>query len=334
VQPFDHSNMAPGKAAPATNGTAVALSEALEASCTSDQSTAAAEEAFAQGYHKWLVSVSDRLAASGTAEHLHLSALLARNPATRIGLITRAVERAPSDPFVAWSAARLCLEPGGVECPQEDWQSRLVLLDSENSLAWVQQATYRYRVDDEAGALNALRRGASAATANDYFVDVISLSSQSLAAGSDLGFPDRAALSFGIAAQQFLPFGDLTAMCKEESQVSATWAYACLGLGEQLEAHGITELAAAIGIAVQLLALEGLDETEQASRVEARQRARRQKMDEAGARLVERQFRLITSTPRLFEAYLEEFRSQGEIAASTSLSHELQVLLDQRPDLA
>jgi hypothetical protein len=284
-------------------------------------------------YASWRQSVSDRLSASTSAEHLHLAALLATDKGARIELITRAITTTPSHPFVVWSAVRLCMENHGAGCPLDDWLVRLINIDSGNSLAWAQLAMHRYSSGESAAALNALRRGAAAAMANDYWVDVVALSVDSLAAASDLGFVERASLAFGISAMQTLPYHALTAMCRDESR-NAGWAYACLDFGAQLENEATSELSGMIALAIQRLAAETQGDEEQLAAIESRETARGERMREASDALGDSQFLLVASSPSIFESYLERIRQEGEISAAISFNEDIQALKEQRPDLA
>jgi hypothetical protein len=123
-------------------------------------------------------------------------------------------------------------------------------------------------------------------------------------------------------------------MCKEQSLLSADWAYTCLGYGELAESQSKTEIGVSFGRSIQKLALKALGELEKAAEVEQRLQARRQeRLDSIGNHNPATE-RLIVSNPTLFSAYMAAIRSQGEIAAQRYIRKETERLLEQQPELA
>ena len=322
----------PPVSAPA--GELTKLSSALEQACRDDITLDQDYEPIYSGsYAEWQSTVADQLADSSSPEHLHLAALMASEPAQRLELITRAVDAAPAEPFILWSAVRLCRGHADTGCPLDDWLDRLTLADSENSLVWSQLAMHRHQGGDKAAALDALRRGASSTSANSYWIDTVMLSAQSLAAATNLSFLQRVNLGFGISAAQVPAYGDLANTCTAEASDPA-WAFTCIDFGRQLELEARSELGNAFGLVLQQRGFEALGDAEAADKARERQNARRQRMQDAREVQVENAFLLISASPSLFEAYLERIRSEGEIAGAISFNKDLRAFREQRPDLA
>ncbi|MEM8685390.1 MAG: hypothetical protein AAGF72_18355 [Pseudomonadota bacterium] len=281
-------------------------------------------------------SVSGRLSVSASAEHLHLAALLEDDPALRIELLSRAISNSPSDPFLLWRMVQVC--PGSaefIECSPRVWEQRLIAVDGQNSESWLRVASNRYRAGETGAALHAMRHAAAAAESRIYWTETIEMIERGLAAaGSDFPFPERAGMAFGLASMALPMYGDITAMCLEQSSLSADWAYTCLGYGALAEKQAKTEIGVSVGRSIQKLALEALGEREQAAEVEQRIQKRREEMLDSIEEHNPAIEHLIISSPALFSTYLAAIRSDGEEAARHRITAEIKRLLEHRPELA
>ena len=282
-------------------------------------------------------SLSDRLSISPSADHLHVAALVEKDPALRIELIDRAISHNPSDSFLVWSAVQICYESGdSVDCRSRGWDQRLVAIDGQNSESWLRVAANRYKAGETDSALEAMRRAATAAETRIYWTERIEMLVRGLAAaGSDFSFPERAGMALGLAAMALPRYGDFTTMCEEQSAQNVDWAYACLRYGELAENQGKTEIGVAIALAIQKLALEALGELDKATEVGQRIEARRQqRMDLTKTDNLATTERLIISNPTLFFAFLAAIRSEGEVNAKRRITAEIERLIEQQPELA
>jgi len=281
-------------------------------------------------------NISDRLSVSSSTEHLHLAALLEDDSASRIELLDRAISQSPNDAFLLWRAVQICTEEGdATACDLADWERRLLTIDGENSESWLRIAANRYKAGETEAALEAMRHAATAAETRIYWTETIEMIERGLAAaGSDYPFPERAGMAFSFAAMKVPRYGDFTTMCKEQSVLSADWAYTCLGYGELAENQGKTEIGVSIGRSIQKLALEALGELEKAAEVEQRIQARHQERLDSIKDYNPATERLIVSNPTLFSAYLAAIRSEGEEAARRHIAAEIERLLQQQPELA
>jgi len=282
------------------------------------------------------LDLSDRLAVSASAEHIHLAALLENDSDTRVELLERAISGSPSEPFIIWSAVRVCSDSAvSLDCPLRDWEQRLIAVDTQNSESWIRIAANRYAAGETDAALEAMRHAATAAETRIYWTETVEMIERGLAAaGSEYPFPERAGMAFGFAAMMLPVYGDYTRMCVEQSPQSAEWAYTCLAYGELAENQSKTDIGVSIGRSMQKLALEALGEMEKAADVEKRLQHRRQERLNANIEHTVLTERLMTANPSMFTAFLAATRSVGEVAARRKIVAEIDRLLEQQPELA
>jgi hypothetical protein len=169
-------------------------------------------------------SVSERLSASSSAEHLHVAALLEVDPAVRVELLDRAIALSPSDPFLVFDAVRLCARFGDtVDCPLREWEQRLIAVDGHNSESWARVAVNRYAAGEHEAALEAMRHASTAAESRDYWADQIELNERGFAAASDYAFPQRAMWAFLLLIDDELElprYEDQSKMCMEQPELA------------------------------------------------------------------------------------------------------------------
>jgi len=303
----------------------------------SDDKERAREEVQVQidAFNELKLSLSERLSASASAEHLYMAALLENDPALRIGLLDRAISGNRDDAFLLWGAVQICSEiDKPTTCPLRDWERRLIAVDGQNSESWVRVAANRYAAGEYDKALEAMRYASTAAESRAYWTETIEMIERGFAAGSDYAFPERARMAVGVAASKLPRYGDYLAMCKDQSAKNVDWAYACMAYGELVEYQGKTEMGVAIARSIQKLALEALGELGKAAEVERRLQARRQERTDSIGDYNAVTERLIFSNPTLFYSYLAAVRSQGELEARLYLAEEIERLLAQQPELA
>lgn len=265
----------------------------------------------------WRRRAASTLAASADAAHLHAAAWLTDDAVTRLGLLTTALAVDPDDAFLSFSAVRACRSAGAsADCPLAEWETRLIELDRDNSVAWGEIAATRYLDGDFDGARRALQQGAAAARTELYWIDMVELIERGLAAGSDFDFGTRARAAFGYAASHGgASYGVLNAMCKLESDDALDWAYPCLAYAETFIEGTKTQLARMIMFEIQVRALELVGDGNAVAAAERRREAAGaafQAAIDAADPLAER---LLFSDPRFFARYLATIKAGGEIAA-------------------
>ncbi len=289
-------------------------------------------------HNELVVSLSEGLSVSSSAEHLHLAALLDKDPTSRIELLDRAISGSPSDPFLLWDAVQICFDSrDSASCPLQDWEQRLIAVDSQNSESWVRVAANRYSAGESDAALEAMRHAATAAVSRIYRTERIEMIERGLAAGSNYAFSERAIMAFDFAfgMELILPrYRDYVTMCTEQSAQNVDWAYACLAYGELVENQGKTKMGAWFARSIQKSALEALGELESAAAVEQQLQASSQEMVDSIRDYNPAIERLIVSNPTFFYSYLAAVRSKGELEARLYLAEEVERLLEQQPELA
>lgn len=337
VQAIPGSQPATASAAPIDEFPEVELRSSLMNLCSGERGPSKNEERTAEEIlNELMQNISDRLSVSPSTEHLHLAALLEDDSTSRIELLDRAISQSPNDTFLMWSAVRICTEErDATACDLADWERQLLMIDGQNSESWLRVAANRYKAGETDAALEAMRHAATAAETRIFWTETIEMIERGFtAAGSDYAFPERAGMAFGIAAAKLQRYDDYTTMCKEQSLLSADWAYTCLGYGELAENQGKSDISVTIGRAIQKLALEALGEEDKLAAVKARQQIfRQERQDDIGKdyAIIER---LMFSNPTIFSAYLAAIRTHGEASARAYLADETSRLLREHPELA
>ncbi|MEL7538178.1 MAG: hypothetical protein AAFM91_14120 [Pseudomonadota bacterium] len=269
----------------------------------------------------WFRELVSKMSVSSEPEHLYFAALIEDDPSSRLQLLKRAIQGNPNDALVVWGAVQACSEfDASPTCPLSEWEPMLIAVDGQNSETWIRIAANRYGSGELDAALSALRRAGSVAKSNDYWPEMIEMIERGLAASTDRSFSWRAGMAFGLAAANLPRVGDYTRMCRDQSQLSAEWAYACVDYGKRAEEHGKSMMTVDIGQAIQKYALQALGESALAAEVERRSRARSQQASDAvsdGNEL------LIIATPALFHAYLDAVRLHGETSARLRFNAEI-----------
>jgi hypothetical protein len=137
---------------------------------------------------------------------------------------------------------------------------------------------------------------------------------RALAATSDLSFVERVTAGIGTASSMLALHGNYSKMCSTQSQVSRTWAQACLRYGELAERQSDTIMGESIARSVQVVALKHLDEpARQAEVVARRDEASRVMRDNMNVNVAADE--LMWSSPGFIADYLNVLAQQGEMAA-------------------
>lgn len=309
-------------------------SEAFSASADGSWSRDEPQSAF-DAFIERQSALAERLSQSSFAEHLHLAAMLADDPATRLGLLENAIALHPNDSFLLWDAVRICSETKEtMQCPLREWERLMVAVDGQNTEAWIRVAANRYAANEYDAALEAMRYASSAAESRVYWTETIEMIERGFAAGSDLDFAERAFAAITIASLQLPRYRDYLRMCEDRSVHSTDWAFACLAYGERVQSQGKTEMGVSISRDIQRIALEGLGEKEKAAGIKQRQERLREEKLASISEHNARTGRLIVSSPTLFSAYLAAIRSEGEVPAWRQLTVEVERMIEQQPELA
>jgi hypothetical protein len=244
------------------------------------------------------------------------------DPARKTALISEAMIDGKDDVLVAWHAVGICTETvQKTGCPLKAWATQLLSLDGQNTEVCSRVAVNRLEAGDDAGALVAMQKAATAPETSIYWPDTVEMVERALRAAGDLPFAERVNTSFGVAAAFGPGVSNIVKMCRNMAPVNSDWAYACLGYGERGEQQGKGILTQQIARAIQKIALLALGEEERGAIVEARAQSVRHSFP---TRSPSRELSnaLMLTRPSFFYRYLTAVRQHGEVAAFEQMDRE------------
>lgn len=279
-----------------------------------------------------LEEILDFLAQSDSADLQHFVALVSRDEATRMSAIRRALRTTPDDPFVVFSALRLCREHAETaDCDFDGLLGKVRELDGQNSAALLFIALRAFENGDTDRALKMLTAAGAASESNFYWFESVDLAMRASLAANVGDFHERAVWSHEVVSKMALfQITEGVYLCHSQSANDIEWAYACLALGKQMEQHG-TDLATEFGLNMQSVVLEILGEAKQLAAVEERQTGRSRTAEDIAAvwRTVELQM-----TPEIYSAFRQDVMEVGVQEANVRLAANIRAALDQHPELA
>jgi len=288
-----------------------------------------------------------RLSLSKDPVHLHAAALLEKsvaglveagtgardadpdNPARQVALISRALDADPDNPLHLWGAVQICMAASAewnenrTDCPLAEWQARLLEADPQNREVWAYASVNLLAAGNESGALEAMQKAGALTESRVYWPETVEMLERALQAVTDWPFMARTTEAFGVASRSLLNELRPMGLCRDKSEVSREWAYACLDYGQQAELDPPMERVRQAAIAIQQYALTALGDEEQLAQLNARwlrQKQRRLEVAQAiGGRVV-----AAFVNPTLFARYLQLVREQGEFDAQIAFDREAQ----------
>ena len=260
-----------------------------------------------------LDTIAGTLASSRDAEHLLAAAVLTldSDPGRSFELLAHAWTANPGHPLVAINWLDACMaHPGKGACASHDVEAEAIRTEGSNGAVWARIAARRQDDGDEAGAMQALQRAATAPRYDVYWIDHVKLFERALAASTGLSYSERAVAAIGITAAMWRPEYELVTTCN--AAAAPEWQPACVDFGRRLEEDGGTLLDVMVGLSIQAALYESVGDTRQheiASRKRNALRASLRQHDFEAAQ------RLLVQDPRLLTDYLNEFDAYGELAA-------------------
>lgn len=267
------------------------------------------------------------LESSADAEHLVVAALFIwrKEPERASRLLNEASRRRPGDPLIATQQLELCeLFGGHCALPKVELERRLIAVDKSNGIAWMLVARSRLGRSDEAGALDALRNAASAASLEDNFAEHVLLFDRALAASAGLTSYQTLEDAFGFAAAMVSSSYMITADCHERGGSSAEWQDVCLRLGERLEHDSRTFMGKSIGLSMQASMYELAGDTRSQEQVVDRHEEKRREFHDL---IPDTQQAMDLRDARAVRNYLELLIASDEVTAMAYLASEAERLL-------
>ncbi len=264
------------------------------------------------------------LSASGSAEHVLAGALL-RPESDRDALladIERALALDGDHPLVLWHADDLCGRGmDAPHCRSADFNARVSTSLDANGAFRMRRAVRDVERGDERAALENVRRAAVAPEYDNYWSQHIVLFDHALAVGGDLSSARRTMLAVGLAAAMDGPGYRIFEECRDRSAEDSLWMDACIRLAARVAADSRTLLDRAISYRV----LEDL--YEQSGRGDDARMAARKRGELESMLTMGQERELVLGLDNRFAArWLDELVANGEIAAMTFASAEIERL--------
>lgn len=280
-----------------------------------------------KAWQKHMALARQTLKNSADPAHLFTAAALSEDPKQRANLIAKALDMAPNEPLLHAQRAYWCHDKRITNCNAQQLIDNWQRADPDNAEVWILKATTAYTANDKEGALRDLQRAANSDDARHYFFDSSLWFHRGLS-GAGNSFADSFVGAFGLSASLVIPpLQPLTNMCSEASADSLTWARTCFSLGQLSEKHHESILGSAIGLALQNIAAEHLDDEELRIATKIRYASK----NGVGFKPEKIQYNIndewyMATHPTLFYDYIEHGRQHGEASAQGFLRTEIQRL--------
>jgi len=231
----------------------------------------------------------------------------------------------PDNPLILERLLEACINrPESRVCEERGIVERAAEADGDNGEMWGAIAGYRASRGNTDGALQALRRGASAGTHREYFADVVRVIELGLAASAgSLSYVERVIEGIGWAAASTSPWLTAYSACRERVAADPLWRDACLDFARHLEERSQTVLNRAIGISLQAMIAEESGDEAGLAAVREREREYRNWRDE---HLTTDGQIVLMGDERVLRQYLDEFDAHGELASLEYLREEVERL--------
>jgi len=303
----------------------------LEAMVTAYDSNAASfdVEAWRQDRDAENARIAAVLAESSSADQLLTAAIISPDPEISTQRLTQALRIGRDDPTVLFVALSHC-KRANVACGDADeLAERWVRLEPENSEAWIELSTHRYRSGDVTGALAALQQAGATSETRTHWVESIELFLSSLQSTDPQSFADLASNAIGYVASLPASYKLQSDMCKTEAGRSEQWANACIAYGEVLTERDRTAMSASIGRSLQMIANEEQGRLEKKADLQRDAEAYRQRTSSAWSNPAAA---IALADPELFAEYLSAFKQYGEVTAIEKTEERLREVLDEAPE--
>jgi len=231
----------------------------------------------------------------------------------------------PDNPLILERLLDACINrPESRVCEERGIVERAAEADGGNGEMWGAIAGYQASRGDTNGALQALRRGASAGTHREYFADMVRVIELGLAAtAGNLSYAERVIEGIGWAAASTSPWLTAYSECRDRVAVAPLWRDACLEFARHLEERSQTVLNRGIGISLQAMIFEESGDAATLAAVRERELQSRYWRDQhlsTDGQIV------LTGDERVLRQYLDEFDAHGEPAALVYLRDEVERL--------
>lgn len=241
---------------------------------------------------------------------------------TQVDLLELAVQADPVNPLVLWSAAGACADPELHSfCTDANVQANMRTVLGTNGEYWVQESARLYAADDRDGALDALRRAATAPTFDSYFVQQLRMHQRALSLVPDLGPVQRAMGAYALSMMRVENSARSLAPCYLEAQ-DASWFEACVAVANRSASESATIMQRAFAMEVLSRIYEAGGQAEAADLERTRAR------ELTGSFWIEDEdmIAVLVTDERVLSLYLEELEAGDEVNAVEFLRDEVERL--------
>ena len=270
------------------------------------------------------------LTVSSSAYDLLTAAFLERDEGIRVQLLDGAVGAAPEDGRILLAAMSSCIALGIELCDRREWASRLVELEPENSEAWAMAAADAYERGEREQALRLLEQAAAVSETRSHWPDLVEIMQSGLSTTGTLSFSESALKAFDVSMRGMPFYSALSYMCRDNAEQDAGWARACLEYGRNASSRRDIYFGEQIQRSIEISALRAMGRESEALEVQAILDERRREYSEVTANP---ENELIAVIPEIFELYLADIRQVGELAAMRRANENTRRLLTDTPQV-
>ncbi len=265
-----------------------------------------------------------QLRASKMREHRHVRAMMTKDYAERLKLLSQVLNDDPNNLLALWHAAHTCADLSrDLGCPFREWEQRLMQLDSQNSRVWLFVASNQYKAGKTADALDSLKRAATSAESRHYNKESMNMYQEAFA--STGLFPSTEEVMLGVTfGMDWHPSYRLhEKMCFEQSEINVEWALACSDFGARNTSTLGLVAPSKSANAIHVNALRNLGQPEKARKIQNDFSSLTKSIQNFSRMHNDERKNLLLANPQMFEQALNYIRNEGEVAGYQHLSAEL-----------
>ena len=273
------------------------------------------------------------LSASGDAEH-HIAAMqlleaeggavegVVGSSLPQVDHLALAMQADPLNPLVLWSAANACLEPDLYTfCSDANLQANMRAVLGSNGEYWAQESARLYLMENRDGALDALRRAASAPTFDNYFIEHVRMHQRALSLIPDMGPVERSLGGYALSLTALESSARGLAGCFFETG-DPSWFDACTAVANRYASESPTIIQRGLGFEMLAQIYEESGQAEAA----ALERKRAAELGEFFWVEDEDMVAVMVTDERVLAAYLDELEAGDEVNAARYLHEEIERL--------
>ncbi len=281
-----------------------------------------------------MIQYINTLSASSDAEH-HLAALQilqAEGSGTvegdedsslpQVDHLALALQADPMNPLVLFNAANACLEPDLYSiCTDANLQANMRSVLGSNGEYWAQESARLYLMEDHDGALDALRRAASAPTFDNYFIENVRMHQRALSLVPDMGPIERSLGGYALSMMTVQNTSRGLAGCFFEVE-DPSWFDTCTAVANRYASESPTVIQRGLGM--QMLARL----YEEGGQIEAAELERQRAAELTESFWIEDDdmIAVLVTDERVLSLYLQELEAGDELNAVQYLREEIERL--------